>query len=351
MTQREVHDRAVAMTALAKTFREDVEFSPMDASRTEREYLAEVVNSCIEAGATTINLPDTVGYATPDEWRALIAWMYEQVPALRNVVLSVHCHNDLGLATANSLVSVLGGARQIETCVNGIGERAGNAALEEVAMATRLHPRGVRRHHAARSLAAVSHLAPRLPAHRHARAAQQGRGRRQRVRAPLRHPPGRHAQGPPDLRDHGTGSGRGRVDARARQAERASCAARPARAARLPARRRGVAARLRPLQGARRPQARRHRPRPRGDRRRRAPGRRGDVPARASPGQLRHQPARHRDGAHAPERRREPRSGLDRRRPGRRDLSRHRLAGAGRRPSSRSSPSRRSPRAWTPSAR
>jgi 2-isopropylmalate synthase len=140
MTQQEVHDRAVAMTALAKTFREDVEFSPMDASRTEREYLAEVVNSCIEAGATTINLPDTVGYATPDEWRGLIGWMYEQVPALRDVVLSVHCHNDLGLATANSLVSVLGGARQIETCVNGIGERAGNAALEEVAMATRLHP-------------------------------------------------------------------------------------------------------------------------------------------------------------------------------------------------------------------
>jgi 2-isopropylmalate synthase len=127
------------MTALAKTFREDVEFSPMDASRTERDYLADIVNACIEAGATTINLPDTVGYATPDEWRALIGWMYEQVPALRNVVLSVHCHNDLGLATANSLVSVLAGARQIETCVNGIGERAGNAALEEVAMATRLH--------------------------------------------------------------------------------------------------------------------------------------------------------------------------------------------------------------------
>ncbi len=140
MSQAEVRDRAVAMTALAKTFRDDVEFSPMDASRTEREYLADVVNGCIQAGATTINLPDTVGYATPDEWRALIAWMYEQVPALRDVVLSVHCHNDLGLATANSLVSVLGGARQIETCVNGIGERAGNAALEEVAMATRLHP-------------------------------------------------------------------------------------------------------------------------------------------------------------------------------------------------------------------
>jgi 2-isopropylmalate synthase len=140
MTQREVYDRAVAMTALAKTFREDVEFSPMDASRTEPQYLAEIVGACIEAGATTVNLPDTVGYATPDEWRRLIEWMYDQVPSMRDVTLSVHCHNDLGLATANSLVSVRAGARQVETCVNGIGERAGNAALEEVATATRLHP-------------------------------------------------------------------------------------------------------------------------------------------------------------------------------------------------------------------
>ncbi|TMF15389.1 MAG: 2-isopropylmalate synthase [Chloroflexi bacterium] len=140
MTQREVHDRAVAMTRLAASFREDVEFSPMDASRTEPEFLAEVVTGCIEAGATTINLPDTVGYATPDEWRTLIGWMYDRVPALRKVVLSVHCHNDLGLATANSLASIRAGARQVETCVNGIGERAGNAALEEVAMTTQLHP-------------------------------------------------------------------------------------------------------------------------------------------------------------------------------------------------------------------
>jgi 2-isopropylmalate synthase len=140
MTQRQVHERAVAMTTLAKSLRDDVEFSPMDASRTEPEYLAEIVGGCIDAGATTINLPDTVGYATPDEWRALITWLYSAVPQLAGVVLSVHCHNDLGLATANSLVSVLSGARQVETCVNGIGERAGNAALEEIAMATRLHP-------------------------------------------------------------------------------------------------------------------------------------------------------------------------------------------------------------------
>jgi 2-isopropylmalate synthase len=140
MTQAEVLERARSMTALAKTFREDVEFSPMDASRTEPEYLADVVAATIEAGATTINLPDTVGYATPDEWRALIEWLKVRVPTLADVTLSVHCHNDLGLAVANSLASVRAGARQVETCVNGIGERAGNAALEEVAMATRLHP-------------------------------------------------------------------------------------------------------------------------------------------------------------------------------------------------------------------
>jgi 2-isopropylmalate synthase len=140
MSQREVFDRAVSMTALAKTFREDVEFSPMDASRTEPEYLADIVEGCIAAGATTVNLPDTVGFATPDEWRGLIEWLRERIPALDSVTLSVHCHNDLGLAVANSLASVRAGARQVETCVNGIGERAGNAALEEIAMATRLHP-------------------------------------------------------------------------------------------------------------------------------------------------------------------------------------------------------------------
>lgn len=140
MTADEVFQRAVSMTALARSLCEDVEFSPMDASRTERDYLAEVVAACVDAGATTINLPDTVGYTTPDEWRGLIQWLQERVPRLRDVTLSVHCHNDLGLATANSLVSVLAGARQVETCINGIGERAGNAALEEVATAIRLHP-------------------------------------------------------------------------------------------------------------------------------------------------------------------------------------------------------------------
>jgi 2-isopropylmalate synthase len=140
MTQAQVFEHAVSMTALAKSFREDVEFTPMDSSRTEPEYLADVCAATIEAGATTLNLADTVGYATPDEWRSLIDWLYQRVPSLAGVTLSVHCHNDLGLAVANSLASLRAGARQVETCVNGIGERAGNAALEEVAMATRLHP-------------------------------------------------------------------------------------------------------------------------------------------------------------------------------------------------------------------
>ena len=140
LTRQQVLERAVAMTRLAREFRDDVEFSPMDASRTEPEFLAEVIEAVIDAGATTVNVPDTVGYATPDEWRDLLGWLRMKVPRIDDVVLSVHCHNDLGLATANSLTSVRAGARQIETCVNGIGERAGNAALEEVAMATRLHP-------------------------------------------------------------------------------------------------------------------------------------------------------------------------------------------------------------------
>ena len=140
MTQAEVYERSVSMTRLAKSFQEDVEYSAMDTTRTEPDYLAHVLNGCIEAGATTINLADTVGYATPDEWRQLIEWLYVQVPALKDVTVSVHCHNDLGLATANSLIGIRAGARQVEGCINGIGERAGNTALEEVAMAVRLHP-------------------------------------------------------------------------------------------------------------------------------------------------------------------------------------------------------------------
>jgi 2-isopropylmalate synthase len=137
---QEILDRAVEAVKMAKSFVDDVEFSPMDASRTEKEYLVDIIAATIEAGATTINVPDTVGYATPAEWFALMKYLYERVPALSSTVLSVHCHDDLGMSVANSLSAVLAGARQIEGCINGIGERAGNASTEEVATAIRLRP-------------------------------------------------------------------------------------------------------------------------------------------------------------------------------------------------------------------
>ncbi|MGI8609310.1 MAG: 2-isopropylmalate synthase [Candidatus Dormibacteria bacterium] len=132
--------RAVEAVQLARTFTDDVEFSPMDASRTEKAYLAEIIEATIEAGATTINVPDTVGYADPQEWSELLTWLYGKVPALRNVVLSVHCHDDLGMAVANSMAAVRAGARQVEGCINGIGERAGNASVEEITTAARIRP-------------------------------------------------------------------------------------------------------------------------------------------------------------------------------------------------------------------
>jgi 2-isopropylmalate synthase len=125
------------MVARARGYCADVEFSPMDATRTEPAYLHEVLKVAIEAGATTLNIPDTVGFATPEEYGALIRGIIEHVPGARDVVISVHCHDDLGMAVANSLAGVVNGARQVECTINGIGERAGNAALEEIVMALR----------------------------------------------------------------------------------------------------------------------------------------------------------------------------------------------------------------------
>jgi 2-isopropylmalate synthase len=133
--REEVMLQAIAMVKRAREAVEDVEFSPMDATRTEPRYLYQLLQAVIEAGATTINVPDTVGYTVPMEFDELLRGLYENVPDLHKVVLSVHCHNDLGLATANSLTAIRAGARQIEVCVNGLGERAGNASLEEVVMA------------------------------------------------------------------------------------------------------------------------------------------------------------------------------------------------------------------------
>jgi 2-isopropylmalate synthase len=131
--------RAIEMVSLAREFVDDVEFSPMDATRTEMTFLEEIVHAAVEAGATTINLPDTVGYATPRSYAEMFAHLLKALPILRqrNVVLSTHCHDDLGLAVANSLAAVEAGAQQIECTINGIGERAGNAAMEEIVMALR----------------------------------------------------------------------------------------------------------------------------------------------------------------------------------------------------------------------
>ncbi|MFW6195607.1 MAG: 2-isopropylmalate synthase [Chloroflexota bacterium] len=129
-----IMDMAVEAVRRAKSYCDDVEFSPMDASRTDPEYLYAVLRAVIDAGATTVNIPDTVGYATPQEFGDLIRGIFDNVPNIDRATVSVHCHNDLGMAVANSLAAVEAGARQVEGCFNGLGERAGNAALEEVIM-------------------------------------------------------------------------------------------------------------------------------------------------------------------------------------------------------------------------
>lgn len=130
-----VLEDAVAAVKRAKSYTPNVEFSPMDASRSDRTYLAEMVEAVIDAGATTVNIPDTVGYAIPSEFHDLIRYLFEKVSNIKNAIISVHCHNDLGLAVANALAAIEAGARQVECTVNGIGERAGNTSLEEIVMA------------------------------------------------------------------------------------------------------------------------------------------------------------------------------------------------------------------------
>jgi 2-isopropylmalate synthase len=137
MAKEEIVRRAVESVSLARELCDDVEFSPEDASRTELDFLAEVVERAIAAGASTVNIPDTVGYAVPAEFAECIRYLKSRVSNVDRAVISVHCHNDLGLAVANSLAALAAGARQIECTINGIGERAGNCSLEEVVMALR----------------------------------------------------------------------------------------------------------------------------------------------------------------------------------------------------------------------
>ena len=139
-TREQIIERAVDAVAYAKTFVEDVEFYAEDAGRTDNEFLARVCEAVIKAGATVLNIPDTTGYCLPEEYGAKMKYLKENVNGIEKAILSCHCHNDLGLATANSISGVINGARQIECTINGIGERAGNTSLEEVVMILRQHP-------------------------------------------------------------------------------------------------------------------------------------------------------------------------------------------------------------------
>ena len=134
-TRDDVLKLAIEAVEMSKSFTDNVEFSPMDATRSDLVYLSEMVFAAIEAGATTINIPDTVGYTVPSEFYNIIKYLYENVKNINDVIVSVHCHNDLGLAVANSIAAIEAGARQVECTINGIGERAGNTAMEEIVMA------------------------------------------------------------------------------------------------------------------------------------------------------------------------------------------------------------------------
>jgi len=138
-TREEIIERAVNAVKLARNFTDDVEFYAEDAGRTDNEYLARVIEAVVKAGATTLNIPDTTGYCLPYQYQAKMEYLVNNVPNIDKAILSCHCHNDLGLATANSIAGVMGGARQIECTINGLGERAGNTALEEVVMVLNQH--------------------------------------------------------------------------------------------------------------------------------------------------------------------------------------------------------------------
>jgi 2-isopropylmalate synthase len=140
ISRQQCLEQAIEAVCLAKSLCDDVEFSPEDATRTDPDFLCQVVEAVVAAGANTVNIPDTVGYTTPVEFGELICTILEKVRGIKNVTISAHCHDDLGLAVANSLAAIAAGARQVECTINGIGERAGNASLEEIVMAMRVRP-------------------------------------------------------------------------------------------------------------------------------------------------------------------------------------------------------------------
>jgi len=140
-TRSEIIDRAAQAVRFAKTFVDDVEFYAEDAGRTENEFLAKICSEAVKAGATVLNIPDTTGYCLPEEYGEKIKYLKSNVVGIENVIISCHCHNDLGMATANAIAAIQNGARQVECTINGFGERAGNTSLEEVVMVLKQHPK------------------------------------------------------------------------------------------------------------------------------------------------------------------------------------------------------------------
>ena len=161
-TREEIIERAVAAVKYAKRYVEDVEFYAEDAGRTDNEYLARVVEAVIKAGATVVNIPDTTGYCLPRVYGEKIKYLMEHVDGVHNAILSTHCHNDLGMATACTLAGVLNGARQVEVTINGIGERAGNTSEEEIAMILKCHHLGIDTNINTRKIAATSRMVSSL---------------------------------------------------------------------------------------------------------------------------------------------------------------------------------------------
>ena len=220
LSREECLRAAMAAVRLARKYTDDVQFSAEDATRSDPAFLWQIIEAVIQSGATTINLPDTVGYSTPDEVARLFPRLSSRgCPSSDQVTFSAHCHDDLGLAVANTLAAIDGGARQVECTVNGIGERAG----QRLARGDRDGAQGPRRSPAVRDDVDTREIYPVEPAadraDRRRRAGQQGDRRPQRLRARSRHSPGRDVEGPPDLRDHAS---RGRRRDRRRRSSSAS---------------------------------------------------------------------------------------------------------------------------------
>ena len=194
MTPEQVKAEAGGAVARAKGYVDDVEFSPEDGYRSDPDFMCEVCQIAVDNGATTLNIPDTVGFAVPEDYGKLIKYVIDNVRG--DFVVSTHCHDDLGLAVANSLAGVEAGATQIECTINGIGERAGNAALEEVVMAIGTRPTTPRCRRQRGERRARAHVAHGVAPHRLPRSVQQGGRRPQRIRARGRHPPARCAGRP-----------------------------------------------------------------------------------------------------------------------------------------------------------